>query len=115
MAHLNLDSLPANVRDFVLSLPAGEETVLESGGKPVAHVRTPVADPSGEWSDAKNACRFELIDREIAGTLTADEAVELEDLQDDLRRYRRRVAPLPLGETRRLLDELERKAARASA
>ena len=58
--------------------------------------------------DTKNARRFELIDREVSGTLSADEASELKDLQDDLRRYRRRVTPLPLGETRRLLDELVR-------
>ncbi len=114
--HLNLDTLPEPVREFFRSLPAtGEETVLESNGLPVARIRTPVVDPVGEWSDAKNTRRFELIDREIAQTITPDETTELEHLQDEFRRYRRRTAPLPMAETRRMLDHLERAAARATA
>ena len=56
-----------------------------------------------------------LIDKDVRGTITPVEAIELEDLQAQLRRYRRHVTPLPLAETRRLLDELERKAAQANS
>ena len=55
-----------------------------------------------DWSDAKNALRFELIDKEIAGTLTAAESSELTSLQAQMDDYLRRVAPLPIAQTRQL-------------
>ena len=64
-----------------------------------------------DWDAAKDARRCELIDREIAGTLTTEEAAELRSLQAAMLRYRRRVAPLPLDEARRLHQELLTKAA----
>src|SRR5205814_916414 len=51
---------------------------------------------------------------EVSGTITAVEALELEDLQDQLRRYRRQVTALSLAETRPMLEELERKASQAN-
>ena len=68
-----------------------------------------------EWMDERNARRCLLIDMEVHGTITAGEAIELENLQDQLRRYRRQAAPLPLAETRRMLEELEKKASQASS
>lgn len=116
MPELTLDSLAEPVQAFFRSLPAGNgDTLVIRDGRAVYRVQPGIDDPTGEWTDAKNARRFELIDREIDGTISADDATELETLQTEFRRYRRRVAPLPLGETRRLLDELERKAGRASA
>ncbi len=67
-----------------------------------------------DWTDAKNDRRCELIDKEIDATLTPDEAKELESLQDQMLRYRHRVAPLPLGYARQLLEVLERKAAQSN-
>ena len=63
-----------------------------------------------EWTDEMNARRCSLIDKDVRGAITSIEAIELEDLQEQLRRHRRLVAPLPLAETRRMLEELERKA-----
>jgi hypothetical protein len=66
-----------------------------------------------EWNEEKNARRCELIDKKIAGTLTLDAALELQVLQDEVLRYRQRVAPLPLEEARQLHRVLLEKAARA--
>jgi hypothetical protein len=62
------------------------------------------------WTDEQNARRCSLIEKDVRGTIAPAEARELEDLQDRLRRYRRHVAPLPLAQTRQMLEELERKA-----
>lgn len=106
-----------SVRHFVLSLPTNPNgTRLCLNGKALFRV-IPVspADSAAqdEWTDERNARRCLLIDKEVRGTITAGEALELEDLQQHLRRYRRQETPLPLAETRRLLEELERKAAQA--
>lgn len=116
MSHLALEAQTDDVKRFLLSLPAGEDTVVEWRGQPLLKLRpVTVADRAEEWSEAKNGRRFELIDRELDGSITPADADELEQLQAEFRRHRRRVAPLPLAETRKLLDELERKAARVPA
>ena len=119
MNHINLDTLPEPMREFIRAMvvaPGG--SVIEENGKRLASV-TPVWKPSdgapSEWTEAKNQRRCDLIDREIDGSLTVEERVELEDLQDQMLRYRHRVAPLPLAQAQRLLDELERKAATSGA
>ncbi len=63
------------------------------------------------WNDAKNDRRCELIDKEIEGTLLPAEKRELEELQRQMRAYRRKVAPLPLKEVQRLHQQLLKKAA----
>ena len=114
MPELTLESLAPPVRAFFESLPnTNGETVLIAGGRAVFCIRPAETAPAGEWSDAKNARRFALIDRELDGTISADEASELEAIQTEFRRFRRRTTPLPLGETRQTLEELERKAGRA--
>ncbi len=62
------------------------------------------------WTDEQNARRCSLIEKDVRGTIAPAEARELEDFQDQLRRYRRHVAPLPMAQTRRILEELEAKA-----
>ncbi len=115
MTELTLESLAEPVKDFLRSLPTNNgETVVVDGGRPVFRIR-PTSDANDGWTDERNARRFALIDREIDGTLSPAEAEELEALQMAFRCYRRRVAPLPLGEIRRVLEELERKAADAPA
>jgi hypothetical protein len=59
-----------------------------------------------EWTEAKNARRCDLIDKEVTGTLNAAEAEELAGLQREMLRHRHRVAPLPLEAARRLHKEL---------
>ena len=118
MNTIDVDELDEPVLRFLLSLPNDPDgTRLRVKGKPLFRVIPVSASESTaeqEWSDEQNARRYLLIDKEVRGAITAVEAIELEDLQDRLRRYRRQVAPLPLAETRRLLEELERKASQAS-
>ena len=65
--------------------------------------------PEGEWDEAKNARRCELIDKEIEGTLSASERLELEILQRQAVASRDRVAPLPMKGAVKLHRELLRK------
>lgn len=53
------------------------------------------------WTDAKNNRRCDLIDKEIEGTLSADEQHKLEALQTQMLAHRRKVAPLPIAAVRR--------------
>ncbi len=62
--------------------------------------------PPEEWSEARNARRSALIDKEIDGSLTPAERVELEVLQKQAVAYRDRVAPLPIEGARKLHAEL---------
>lgn len=62
---------------------------------------TPTATHSG-WTEEKNARRFKLIDKEMAGTLRPAEAAELANLQREVDAYLDRVAPLPLEAVRKL-------------
>jgi hypothetical protein len=67
------------------------------------------------WTDEKNHRRSALVDKEIDGTLTPAEAVELADLQREMIRYVDRVAPLPLEEARKLHQQLLEKARASKA
>ena len=64
-----------------------------------------------EWTDAKNERRCDLIDKDIEGTILPSERRELEELQQQMLAYRRKMAPLPLKEAQRLHQELLKKAA----
>jgi len=121
MKHVSIDSQDDSVKTFVLTLasePLG--FVLELAGKPVARMMPPLdvrngtsstADP---WTEFKNDRRCELIDKEIGDTLSIAERHELEDLQEQMLRYRHRVAPLPLSHARQLLEKLEKRAAQTA-
>jgi hypothetical protein len=118
MNHINWDALPEPVRQFLRGLVAAPEgSVIEQNGEPVVRV-LPVPKPANgpppdvEWTESKNRRRCDLIDREIDGTLTPDERIELEDLQQQLRRYVDKVAPLSLEPLRKLHQELLDKAAK---
>jgi hypothetical protein len=114
MKHLSLDTQADAVKQFVLSLSADPDgSVLELDGRAVLQVLPVTVRPNGaagDWTEAKNARRCELIDREIEGLLTADEASELTRLQQEMLRHRRRVAPLPLDDARRLHQQLLEQA-----
>lgn len=64
------------------------------------------AAESHEWTEEKNARRCELIDKEIEGTLTPWERIELEDLQRQAVEHVDRVAPLDHEGARRLHQQL---------
>ena len=111
MTHISLDAQDEAVKQFVLGLavnPSG--SVLELNGEPVACVVPPPKSTNGaalpEWSDAKNARRVALIKKKHADGLLPAEHVELAGLQDEMLRYRQKVAPLPLDDARRLHQEL---------
>jgi hypothetical protein len=59
-----------------------------------------------EWTEAKNQRRCDLINRQYAGGLTLVETTELDHLQEEMLRYRKRVAPLPIEAARRLYQKL---------
>ena len=116
---IRLDSQPEAVRQFVLTLSVPPEgAVLELAGEAVACVVPPPPKPSdgmGEkWTDAKNDRRGDLIDRKYAAGLSLREEVELAGLQEEMLRYRQRVAPLPLADARRLHQQLLAKSRQQS-
>jgi len=120
--HISLDSQEEAVKRFVLSLTSDPQgSILELGGQAIVCVlpasSVPMNDNAadGPWTEEKNARRCDLIDREIDGTLTPLEAVELKRLQAEMLRYRQKVAPLPLEDARKLHQELLAKAAQAAA
>jgi hypothetical protein len=109
--HIVLHSQDEAVKRFFLSLPNDSHgSVVELNGQAVACVM-PLPQATGgiaeAWTDAKNNRRCDLIDREFDGPrLTPAEVVELAELQEEMLRYRQRVAPLPIEDARRLHQEL---------
>jgi hypothetical protein len=106
---------------FFLSLPVDPEgSVVELNGQALARVtrlqgeRNGSSEATGPWTEAKNARRCALIDREIDATLTPEEAAELHALQQQMLRERRRLAPVPLEDLRRLHQALLLKTEAAS-
>lgn len=119
MHHIPLDSQDEAVKRFFLALAVDPHgSVVELNGKAVACV-VPLPAQNGEreseWTDTKNERRCDLIDKEIDGTLTPAEAVELHGLQQEMLRYRHRVAPLPLAAARKLHRELLAKPQRPTS
>ncbi|MBI1902221.1 MAG: hypothetical protein HYS13_14060 [Planctomycetia bacterium] len=115
MNHIPLEQQDDAVRRFVLSLPVDPNgSVLELNGRAVAwvvHAVGPATNGDEPWTEEKNQRRCDLIDRKYGGALTPAEAVELVRLQEEMLRYRQRVAPLPVEHARRLHQELLAKAA----
>ncbi len=117
VSHIDLNAHGEAVKKFFLSLPVDPDgSMVELNGQAVARVTAMPGqcngahDVSGPWTEAKNARRCALIDREIDGKLTPEEAAELEALQVQMLRERQRLAPLPLDDLRRLHQELLTKA-----
>ena len=69
------------------------------------------APPS--WTPAKANRRADLVDKDIDGTLTADEKRELEVLQCEMRAARDAVAPVPIEAARALHAQLLSDIARS--
>lgn len=118
MTHVNLDTQPETVRQFVLALSGSADgVVLESAGHPVACVvplpraTAGTTTEDGEWTDEKNRRRCALIDRKYDQGLSPVEEAELALLQDAMHRTLDKVAPLPLDLARDLHQELLQKAA----
>ncbi|MGI8978959.1 MAG: hypothetical protein ACR2FY_07020 [Pirellulaceae bacterium] len=90
---------PRTHRMYVI-MPADDssesETVLDQEGS--------------DWTEAKNARRFALIDKDVTGTISPTEAIELARLQEEVDHFLARVAPLPIAEARQLHEELMKLA-----
>ncbi|MGH9160085.1 MAG: hypothetical protein ACRD2X_08870, partial [Vicinamibacteraceae bacterium] len=67
----------------------------------VEDVDNGVPNGDGDWTDDKNARRCELIDKDIAGTITAVEHEELTQLERQAHEHFDRVAPPPIEGARR--------------
>jgi hypothetical protein len=113
MKRIDLTRQEEAIKQFFLALPADPEgSVVELNGKAVARITSVNAAPTEKcndgtaWNDQKNARRYELVDREIEGTLLPHDAAELAALQQQMLAERRRLAPLPLNDLRRLHQEL---------
>lgn len=61
------------------------------------------------WTEEKNERRCALIDKKVLGNISADELEEFNRLQDEMRQYVDRVAPLPIAAAERLRESLLRK------
>ena len=117
--HISLDGQDESVKRFVLSLPSDPHgSILELNGQAVVCVLPASAvseeEDDSPWTEEKNARRCDLIDRKFAGGITPPEALELARLQEQMVRYRQKVAPLPLEDARKLHQELLAKATAAS-
>lgn len=117
MTHIDLNRQEEAIKRFFLTLKMDPEgSVVELDGQVVAHLlpadarENGSAEDDGPWTDAKNARRCDLIDKDIDGRLTPAEARELQSLQKQMLRHVDRVAPLPLDDARRLHQELLMKA-----
>jgi hypothetical protein len=123
MNHVSLDNQDERVKQFVLSLladPGG--FVLELNGRAVAYLIPPSKAMTGaageedeERTDAKNPRRVDLIKQKHARGLAPAEVVELAGLQEEMLRYRQKVAPLPLDDARRMDQDLLGRAAAQKA
>jgi hypothetical protein len=65
-----------------------------------------LASPHGEWSDELEARRRELIDKDIAGSISQSEAVELTRLDRLANEHFDRVCPPPIDGALQLHDRL---------
>lgn len=109
-----LDEVKEPVKRFFKHLDVSDETsMVKVNGKNVYLVVRPAAEPASSdepWTDKKNRRRYQLIENELARTITPIEIVELEELTQLMRQYRDRVAPMPLEHVRQLHDELMKLA-----
>jgi hypothetical protein len=67
------------------------------------------SDPTpsnGDWSESAEQRRRDLIDKDIAGTVTADEQAELARLDRRANEHFDRIAPPPMAGAMRLHDRL---------
>ncbi len=119
MQRLNLEELPKAFRDaLALCVTEREGTALEMDGKVVAYIipKYELTKADEPWSDAKNDRRCDLIDKKHDGRgLTLEEIRELHQLQSELSYHVRKVAPLPIEQTRKLHQQLVMEAIQSAS
>ncbi len=98
MKRIDLNNQPESIQQFLRTLSADPEGVLfELNGQPLARlVPMPSTKPSkfsSLWSSDQEDRREFLIDRELEGSLTPEEAEELKALQRQMNEYLHRQDP----------------------
>jgi hypothetical protein len=84
--------------------------MVYAGQEMDTRMRLPQQRPAtGEWTKSKNTRRADLIDKQIEGTLSPEERVELDFLQQQFRAFRQQHAPLPIENAKQLHRELLEK------
>lgn len=81
-----------------------EPLELAEGAQVQVTINSPL--PVISWSEQAEVRRRELIDKDIQGTLTADELIELERLDRLANQYFDEIAPPPMDGARHLHDRL---------
>ncbi len=102
-----LGRVPLITRSSVGPTSAG--VTKSSKGPRASQKRNPSAPSVIDWNDERNARRCQLIDKMMQDDLSAHEALELERLQDEMRKHLTRVAPLNWDAAKRLHAELIQK------
>jgi len=104
------DTIEEPVRRFLTGLDVSNEaSVVEIEGRKVyILVRPQATQPAeeSEWTAEKARRRYGLIDKKLDSRITPLECVELAELEEEFDRYRDRVAPLPIGYAREILESL---------
>lgn len=94
---IDIDQVEEPVRRFLERLePSEEASVVHVAGHDVFLVVRPGAKKGkrpGRWTSAKNKRRVVLIRKDIAGTITPEEVIELADLTGQMRAHVNKVAP----------------------
>lgn len=120
MDHVHWDSMSEPLRQFFRDLAGSPEgAVIEENGRPMFRVMAyphPAAGAAvpGDWTAADNQRRCALIDLDLDGRLSAQEHLELADLEARLDRHVDAIAPLPLEPLRQLHRKLVEGAARSA-
>ena len=93
-----------------LTRATSETSTLVSWRPAVPHGTIARALSEREWTEKKNQRRCHLVDKDIDGTISVAEKIELDQLQAEMLAYRRKVVPLPLEDLRKLHQELLHQA-----
>ena len=95
-------TIPAIYEDGMLK----PQQPLELAEGAMVQVTIHSSAPTTSWTDEGENRRRALIDKDIQGTITADELIELESLDRLANEYFDNVAPPPMDGARRLHDRL---------
>ncbi|MBW3599647.1 MAG: hypothetical protein KY475_20550 [Planctomycetes bacterium] len=94
---------------FVVDPERQERFVLIAASDARIHGLLRESTGSGRWSEEKEARRRELIDKDIAGVITLEQAAELAILNREGNEHYDKIAPRPMDGARRLHQELLKK------
>jgi hypothetical protein len=100
-------SRTSDVDDYQRTLLHSVRKLLAKDGMAEDAMQAVFADPQFGWTDAKNARRFELIEKEEDDELTFEEAQELESLTFQMRFANRPLEDDRVDQARMELEQLK--------